>query len=346
MKSRITIQDIAAEAQCSTTTVSFVINGRDCNISDETRNRVIETARKLHYRPNGIAASLVTGNTKTIGMIVPDNRNPMFGSILRHAQLYAEQKGYRLLICNSDDKASKDLEYIDMLMDYRVDGILIVRSNPKSESDKEQISEQIYSLNVPVVAVDRNIEGVNIPFFSINNKQGGYIATKHILEKGHRRIGCYTGPLTVSSAQQRLEGYKEALKEFGIPYDHDLVFEGDYTIDRSEEAFNYFSERGVFAIFSQNDMQAYGLYRSIQARGKSIPNDFSIVGFDNLEFSSIIVPGLTSVRFPIENIARDSIDCLISMIESGGEFNNREYNIQEYESELVLRESVKDINDK
>lgn len=337
---KVTIKDIAEAAGCSVTTVSFVLNGHDSCISEATKARVLEAMRKLNYRPNSIAASLVTGKTKIIGLIIPDNRNPLFAAILRQVQLNAELRGYRLVTCNSDDMASKDLLYLETLMDYRVDGIMIARSHPENKADESNLIKLLEVIPVPIIAIDRTITGAAIPTFSVKNELGGYIATKHLLEMGHRRIGCYSGPLSVSSAMQRLEGYRIALDEYGIAYDHDWVYEGNYMTDMHAEALEYFEKRNIHAVFSQNDMQAYGLYHNLQTRGRHIPGDFSIVGYDDLEFSSILVPGLTTVSFPIDEMARDAINYLIDLMEGKQHFT-KENALVEYDPVLIRRGSVK-----
>ena len=340
---KTTIREIAKEAKCSVTTVSLVMNGKTDSISESTQKRVFEAARRLNYRPNIIAAELAAGKSKTIGLIIPDNRNPLFGGILKHAAATAEERGYRVITFNSDDSISRDLTHIDTCLDYRLAGIAIVRSNAADAQEERKLADKVLSLSTPTVAIDRSITGTDVPLFGVNNRHGGYIATRHLLEMGHRRIGCYAGPLNVSSAQQRLEGYKMALQEYGVAYDPDMVFEGDYKMMKGSAAYDFFMARQVTAVFSHNDMQAFGLYRHLQLAGKRIPDDWSIVGYDDLDFSAIITPSLTTVHFPAEELARDAIQGLIGLIE-GKKTQMECKSVIQFEPQLICRDSVKRFN--
>jgi LacI family transcriptional regulator len=337
---RPTIRNIANEIGCSVTTVSLVLNGKAENVSDELKTKIIESAKRLKYRPNRIAAALVTGKTQTLGLIIPDNRNLFFATILHYMQFEANMAGYQVITGISSEMLNKDIEFIETLMSLYVDGIIIVRSNPPTFEENQKFEAFLSSLHIPIVAIDRIINVENVPTFVINNLQGGYIATKHLIENGHRTIGCYSGPLHISSAQLRLEGYKAALKEHGIDYDPDLVFEGNYQIYGGPEPFQFFQKRRVTAIFSHNDMQAYNLYRYIKLAERRIPDDFAIVGFDNLVLSSIITPGLTTIEAPVEKMMQDAIACLISMIDSNRCPTAEQFHVVEYDPVLVSRESV------
>lgn len=340
MQMKTTIREIAKEAKCSVTTVSLVMNGKTDSISEATQKRVFEAVQRLKYRPNIIAAELAAGKSKTIALIIPDNRNPLFGGILKYATSTAEDSGYRVITFNSDDCIYRDLTHIEASLDYRVAGIAIVRSNAADMHEEQKLADKVRNLSTPTVAIDRSIAGADVPLFGVNNRHGGYIATRHLLEMGHRRIGCYTGPLNVSSAQQRLEGYKMALLEYGIPYDPDMVFEGDYKMLKGSTAYDFFMARRVTAVFSHNDIQAFGLYRHLQLAGKRVPGDWSIVGYDDLDFSAIITPSLTTVHFPVEELTRDAIQGLIGLIE-GKKTQLERGSVIQFEPHLICRDSVK-----
>lgn len=338
---RVTIRDVAKEANCSISAVSSVLNGRDISISIKTRERILQAVKLLDYVPNRLAASLVSGTTRTIGVIVPDNRNPFFASILNSAQTEADQNGFQVISGNSNNEFCRDISFIETFVGYCVDGILIVRNNSSSIEDDEKLKAIISKIKIPVVAIDRLIEGANIPSFVLNNKLGGFIATEHLIKKGHSRIGCYTGPLSISSAQLRLEGYKLALAKYGITYNPDWVVEGNYLMDGGLHSFIQFFKQNLTAIFSHNDMQAYDLYRHIKLSGHNIPDDFSLVGFDNLEFSSVITPGLTTVHHPIQELTRDAFQYLLNLIKNRDVLNREKEVVIEYEPLLICRDSVK-----
>lgn len=341
---RVTIRDVAKAANCSISAVSSVLNGKVNNVSAETREIILRAVENLNYVPNKLAASLVSGKTRTIGLIVPDNRNPFFASILNSVQSEADQNGFRVISGNSNNEISRDLSFIETFVSYCVDGILIVRNNKSSFEDDDNLQKIISKLKIPVVAIDRIIEGACVPTFVLNNIRGGFLATEHLIKMGHTRIGCFAGPLSISSAQSRLEGYKTALSTYGIPFNPGLVVEGNYQMDGGPEAFLRFNEEKVTAIFSHNDMQAYNLYRQIKLSGKSIPEDFSLVGFDDLDFSSVITPSLTTIHYPIPELTKDAFKCLLSLIDNRNDVTREQEVVIEYEPELVCRDSVQNLN--
>lgn len=337
---RATINDIAREAGCSITTVSLVLNQKKNNISDQKKQEIWEAARRLNYCPNRQAAALVTKRTNTIGLIIPDNCNTFFGSISKEVEIFARQKGYSVIYGNSNNEAENDYRYIMMFLERCVDGIIIVKSASSRQEDSSRLVELLAGATVPVVVLDRAIEGLEAPTYILDNCYGGYIATRHLLELGHRRIGCYTGSMDVSSARERLEGYRRALEEFKVPFRTELLFEGNYQLGKEAQAFAQFESQQVTAVFAHNDIMAYGIYRQIQLAGKSVPDDYSVVGFDDLELSSIITPGLTSVRQPVETMSRDAIERLIGQIQ-GKDFGQTGRQPSVTAPTLVIRESTR-----
>ena len=341
---RVTIRDVAKQANCSTTAVSLVLNEKADNVSPETRRRVFETAERLGYRPNRLAADLAKGKTRTIGLIIPDNRNPFFGTILNYVEAEADKAGYRVIAGNSNDSIVKDIAYIDAFLSYCVAGIIIVRANTFTRREDVLLQNLIRNCSTPVVAIDRVFSGVTVPTFAVDNRLGGFIATKHLLDMGHRRIGCYTGPMSAWSAQRRLLGYKEAMEAAGMAFAQDMLYEGNYQMSKDEDVYRYFMDREVTAVFAHNDMQAFGLYKYAQLSGRRIPDDCSLIGFDNLDFGAIITPGLSSIRYPVEQLTHDAVDCLINMVEYGGESRFSGMGMVEYAPELVSRDSVMCLN--
>lgn len=315
----VTIKDVARESGCSVTTVSFVLNGKDKNISNETIRRIRQAVDKLGYRPNRLAVSLVTKKTRIIGLIIPDNCNQFFGNVSKVIETYAWANNYNIIYGNSGNDGLRDIEYINMFIDRRTDGIMLVKSSAPQQETEEKLAQLIAGTEIPLVTLDRTIAGANVSSFSVDNRKGGYIAARHLLELGHRKIGCYTGPRNVSSADERTEGYKAALAEYRVAFDPSLLFEGDYQMGRAHEAFLHFRAKGVTAVFAQNDVMAFGLYREMQKAGLSIPGHLSIVGFDDNVMSDIMQPPLTTVRQPIESMSVSAIRHLILRIENADE---------------------------
>lgn len=336
---RSTIRDVAMAAGCSITAVSLVLNGKTRNISAQTEARILDAARQLNYHPNKLASHLVTKKSNIIGLILPDNCNLFFGMVLKSAEHEADQAGYRVICGNSNNSINKDCAYINTFIDYCVDGILIIKSDSPKQEENERLAELIRTLPSPVVAIDRQINGLDVPTYTVDNLYGGYIAAKHLLEMGHRRIGYYTYPLRVYTAAQRLEGYKIALSEYGVPFDPDLICQLSDGFRGDHRAIRDFRQRGVTAVFAHNDTLAYELYKYAQMENVCVPNELSIVGFDDLDFSTIITPSLTTIRQPVEEITRGAFRRLIAMIESGGE-DPLQGSDTIYEPKLVCRDSV------
>ncbi len=315
----VTIKDVARESGCSVTTVSFVLNGKDQNISKSTIGRIRQAVERLGYRPNRLAVGLVTKKTRIIGLIIPDNCNQFFCNVSKVIESYAWANNYNIIYGNSGNDGLRDIEYINMFIDRRTDGIILVKSSAPEQETEEKLARLIADIDIPLVTLDRTIAGTNVSSFSIDNRKGGYIATRHLLELGHKKIGCYTGPRNVSSARERTEGYKAALAESGIAFDSSLLFEGDYQMGREHRAFLHFRAKDVTAVFAQNDVMAFGIYREMQQAGMSIPEHLSIVGFDDNVMSDIMQPPLTTVRQPIESMSVNAIRHLIRQIESADE---------------------------
>lgn len=344
---RVTIRDIAQAVGCSTTAVSLVMNGKGKSISAQTADAIQEAAKRLNYHPNKLASHLVTKKSNIIGLIQPDNCNLFFASVLKCVEQQADQLGYRVICGNSNNSSKRDCDYINTFISYCVDGILIVKSDSSSKEDSLRLKELIRSVPVPVVAIDRKISDVPVPTYTVDNCMGGYLATKYLLQQGHRRIGYYTYPLRVYTAAERLRGYRTALEEYGVAYDPALVLELDSTdafgggdFSSREAQVQAYLRGDITAVFAHNDTLAYELYKYAQRGGIRIPEDISITGFDNLSFSPIITPALTTVHQPFTEIVDGAIHRLIHAIEAGAA-NAEPADEICYEPWLIERDSVR-----
>ena len=313
-----------------------MLNNKPNSISEKKKAQIFEAAQKLNYFPNRQAAALVTKKSNSIGLIIPDNCNNFFASLSKEIEICAREKGYNLIYGNSSNDSSNDYNYALMFLERCVDGIILVRSASSDRQSTERLKGLLKVSPVPLVVLDRDIEGLDAPAFTVDNDYGGYIATRHLIEQGHRRIGCYTGPLDVSSAIERLAGYRRALTEAGLYFHPELIFEGNYQLGSEAQAFEHFESLGVSAVFAQNDIMAYGLYHQIQRAGKKIPDDYALVGFDDLYISTIISPSLSSVSQPVSQLGKAAVLQLLSMIneECVGESPKRSFL-----PELIIRDS-------
>lgn len=313
----ITIKDVARESGFSITTVSMVLNKKPVSIPEETRRKVEDTALKLNYRPNQLAISLITKKTRTIGLIIPDISNLFFAGLTKAIEESAWENGYNVICGSSNNDVARDIEYLEVFLDRKTDGIIMIRSlSNASDNNKEEVLLRLLeSISVPIVLLDRSIPDIRIPVVKLDNHQGGYLATKHLLGLGHTRIGCYTGSKNISSSIERLNGYKSALEESGLPFTPHLIYEGNYQLEGQAEAFEYLIRQEISALFCFNDLMAYGIYFEAQKAGISIPDDLSIVGFDNNVMSGVLQPGLTTMCQPLGGMGKQSVTKLLNMVE-------------------------------
>ena len=314
---RATLRDIAEMTGFSVSSVSLVLNDRPNRISAESREKILEAAKRLDYHPNQAAVSLITRRSNAIGLIIPDITNMFFAQIAKGAETRSSQLGYSLILCNTNDDPEKDLDYLNVLLDRGADGILLV-SSYKPGIEKEPFESKKLLAEKPVVLVDRNADrlvdsGRYSGVFS-DNELGAYLATKHLLSLGHRKIGCVTGPMGAASSKNRLFGYIRALQEAELPFDGALVREGNYHIDTGFEFGCALIDAGATAIFAFNDMMAYGVYRAASVKGVSVPGELSIVGYDDLPFSEIAEPPLTSVRQGAYEIGVEAVNAIVRQI--------------------------------
>ena len=329
----ITIQDIAKMANVSTTTVSRVINNKTEGVSEATREKILKIIHDTGYKPNSLARGLITKKTKTIGLIIPDITNPFFPELARGVEDMANKNGFNVFLCNTDDDPSKEKKYIDALKEKYVDGIIFtVSSNP----NREHINE-LLKCGIPIVMMDRELEDSDVKCVYIDNLEGGYIATKYLINLGHKKIGCITGPLKSKSAIDRYKGYEKAMLESGISINKDLVIESNYKIEGGILATNkLLNNSEVSAIFTCNDIMAYGAYKVIKQRGYSVPQDISIVGFDNIYISNMMEKELTTIDQPTYSMGATATKMLIRSIN--GERINKKHIC--FKPKLIIRESA------
>ncbi len=332
---KITIKDIAKITGLSIATVSMVINNKDDRISPETRQKVLDAIKDTGYVPNSIARSMITKSTKTIGLIIPDIANPFFPEIARGVEDKAKDEGFTTILCNSDNDISKEESYLDILQEKMVDGIIFT-----SSSKRTKFSDSFKRVRVPLITVDRDITNIsNYGKIIVDNKKASYEAVKYMISRGLHRIAHITGPFTSRTALDRYSGYKKALEEAEIELDESLVFEGFYTTSWGTEAMEKIldSSVDVDSIFCGNDMIAAGVIKTLHNKSYSIPGDYSVVGFDDVEIAQLLVPELTTVRQPKYEMGYKAAELLINMINS----KNKSSKGYILDSQLVIRKSVK-----
>ena len=343
-KKPVTLADIAAKASVTSMTVSRVINNNGY-VHAETRERVLRVAREMNYRRNGLARGLKRQRTETVGMVIGDIANPFAAELSRGVREVLEEHGYTLFICISEHTAKEDVQAFDSLADHRADGIIV--ATRASKSGNERLAELIDS-GIPVSLIGREFRHPQADLVSADNLKGGYEATRHLIEFGHKRIGFIGVSLTEGLRLRRFQGYLEALKDHDLPVEEQLIVGGR---DASEQMPGYSTEEMGYdgmmklleldnpptAVFARNDFTAMGALNAIKRAGLSIPDDIALVGYDDIPLASHMSPMLTTVRQPTREQGRCAAGFLLRRIEGDSDQPREE---KTFDCELVIREST------
>jgi LacI family transcriptional regulator len=287
------MHEIARIAGVSLGTVSHVLNGT-ANVREPRRTRVLQAVQALGYQPSQLARGLRRDTTNTIGMIIPDVTNPFFPAVVRGAEDVAFSRGYRLILCNTDNDHSKELIHLNELRTYLPAGLIVIPSN---FSDLTAQAESYRQAGTGVVCIDRLPKHWSGDSVTANNKAGAYEATRHLIKMGHTQLAMITGPLHLTNAKERLEGFQRATKEAK------LVVPPEYIQEAAFDKQGGYQKTPVLlrliprptAIFAGNDMIALGILLAIREAGLRCPDDVSVIGFDDLEFGEVTNPSLSSV---------------------------------------------------
>src|SRR5258708_31196735 len=306
----VSISDVARESGVSIFTVSAVVNNKS-HVGKNLRERVENAIRKLNYRPNLIARSLIKQKTQTIGMIVPDIANPFFPMVVRGAEDAALKQGYNLLLSNSDDNLAKEESAIELLLSKRVDGILLTKA---AGDFSPALRQMIKEVNIPFVLVMRTYPQLTKDAVISDDYQGAYDAVCHLARAGRRRIGLISGPLKVSNALARWQGFHDALKAQGLAFEQQLVFEGDYRIDSGVRSGHALLSHRPDGIYVANHLMTIGLLKAAEEMGLTCPDDFGLVSFDDYPWLGVFRPKLTTVELPKHQLGSEAAELLIERI--------------------------------
>lgn len=308
----VTSEDVAKIAGVSRATVSYVINGGPRPVSEETRQRVLEAIRQTGYQPNAVARNLRLQRTSTLGLIVPDTHNPYFSEVARGIEAIAFEHKYTVFLCHSGSELEREMQYVNMLHTQRVAGVIWI---PGTADFTPYYKLKEYGIFT--VIIDRQVPDEVVPAVMADNLQGGALATRHLIELGHRRIGYIRRPVELSHSRGRFEGYQTALRMSGIPFDEHLVVKGGFVLEDGRRAVNELLAlpQPPTAIFAYNDIMAIGALRALFEAGLRVPQDFSLVGFDDIAQASFTCPALTTVHLPKFEMGQRGAKLLISLIE-------------------------------
>ena len=304
-----TIADVARYAGVSVATVSHVMN-RTRHVEPETAERVRAAIAALRYSPNSLARSLRRGETKTIGLLLPDNSNPFFASLARQIEDAGFVAGYTVILCNSDGSAEKEERYLSVLMAKQIDGLIFAGS-----SDHARVFAHL-SPDVPAVLLDRDIHSVSVDSVLVDHDHGGYLAGRYLVGLGHSKIGAIGGPRDSSSSPARLHGFVRALHEAGLELPRASVVDSDYHFAGGRLAMERLMGQApeITAVFACNDLMAMGAITALRARGLRVPDDMSMVGFDDIPYAVTTWPPLTTIAQPVEKIGMRAVSLLLERL--------------------------------
>ncbi len=327
-----TILDVARLARVSTATVSRVINAPD-SVREQTREKVLLAMAKCNYKYNALARGFVTKKSNTIGLIIPTISNAVFADSTLGVQEYADQKNIRVVLGNSYYKYSQEENLVKVLRESQVDGLIITTTNLKGEILKSLVDE-----NFPFVLLFSTVKGGPISAVGIDNYRGGYMATEHLISLGHKRICMVAGKFSMTDRSfHRWHGYKKCLRHNGILYDKELLVQTDYSLSGGRDSIKKLLSlpSPPTAVFCSNDYIALGAIKGAREAGLTLPDELSIVGFDDMQTASYMVPALTTIRQPAHEMGQRAAKLLLQLIEK------RSKPVQDMmDSTLIVREST------
>lgn len=307
---KLTLSDIAKAAGVTLATASRSINGA-YGVHPETKKRVLEVAQNLNYKPNLVARGLATGRSNSIGLIVTDIRNGFFAEVARGAEDAAYAAGYDVILCNSDLDSSRQMRYFNTFLEKRVSGIIMNSVTGLTRSEQSYIANS----GIPVVLLNRPAGRTGFSTVISNNRQGGELAAKHLLQAGHRRLAHLTGPADHPNFQKRAKGFEEAVLGFGKKVSVSVVHGMQSMTGGYDMALELFRKRtNSTAIFAGNDVIALGVIKAAIELGIKVPKDISLVGFDDMEIAALTHPPLTTIRQPKYEAGKAAVEMLLSRL--------------------------------
>ncbi|MBU3137113.1 LacI family transcriptional regulator [Clostridium gasigenes] len=336
---KVKLKDIANEANISISAVSLVLNDKPCRISKERKELIKQIAKDRNYTPNINARSLVTNQTKTFGLIIPDIENFFFSRLTKSIEIYCRKFGYTLIIVNSNDEFKEDLNLIDLLLSRGIDGLFITISN-SSYSHEEEVSSKLKLLTIPYIMVDRVFDRLSCNQVYFDNVKGAYLATKHLINQGHTKISCIINPINSKNTISRFEGYRKAMEYYGLKINEEYIIQGDYRIQSGYDAGTVVINNNTTAVFVSNDMMTLGLLKRLREENINIPENFSIVSYDNLLNEFMLDVEITSIDQKVSKLGITACDLMLNLIQ------NKELKPEKIclNPELIIKKSVKKIH--
>jgi LacI family transcriptional regulator len=335
---KVTIKDIAQKAGVANSTVSRVLTNHP-SVDPNTRARVKQIIKELGYRPSGIARGLVTGQINVVSLIIGDIRNPFYAGLTRAIKDILNKEGYMVVVSDTDYDAEKEAAHIQLASQYGFAGVIMVTA-----LETKALISKIKTLDCPVVLLNRYLPSVVTDVVSVDNFQGGYLATEHLIKLGHKNIAHLAGVKNSTVVMDRIKGYAEALKDYGLEFNENNITYGDL---KKESGYQYTElllnqKKEATAVFCSNDLMALGLIEAMLKKGVSIPNQLSVVGYDDIDMATMAKVELTTVRQPQYEMGQAAAEILLERIQGKSTSNKRII----FTPELIVRESTAECKNK
>lgn len=333
---KITILDIAKELGITFSTVARALNDHPA-ISVSTKKAVRETAERLGYQPNKVASSLRSGKTQIIGVLVPRLDVSFFSSVVHGIESIMNERGYTLLLYQSQESAQRERKGIETFLRSRVDGII---ASISLETETGDDFAEIKKRNTPLAFFDRVLQQLEVPTVTTDDYRGGFMATEHLIQAGYRRIVHINQYSNINIFNERLRGYLDALKQYDLPIDERLLIKGDFSLEFGRQCVRDLLAGGVEfdAVFTLEDFTAMGVVQELKSAGVRIPEDVGVVGFANEAFTNLVSPTISTVDQRTVEMGEEVARLFLGLLEKGDYYNHKPIQIV-LQPKLLIRES-------
>lgn len=327
------MKDVAKLAHVSVSTVSRVIN-KSIPVDARTRSQVERAIRRLDFKPNLLARGLRSKSGHLIGLAVPELLHPALNAFVNFVEESVREEGLQCIVCNTHNDVGIESTFIESLIRRHVDGIIFSRV-----SDESRVLRVLSTNHVPMVVIDRTLDSEGVPTVVLDNYRAGELAAEHLISLGHRRVACISGSHKIHLARERVSGFRDALRRHGLELPDSHLYEGDFGYETGIEGIRRFFASGIemTAVWGGSDLVALGAMAELGRRQRSVPRDVSVIGIDDIEFSRICFPALTTVRQPFQEMCRRAVELI--MLQARGQRPSSTRVV--LAPELVVRESTR-----
>jgi len=329
------LKDIALYTGYSPSTISRVVNNKTV-VNEKTRKKIMEAVNELGYKPNLLAQGLRGKKGNLIGLVVPNDTTHSFDVITHSTIEIARKKGYEVILGSGNDDPKIEADFIDNLVRRNINGIIMSRV-----SDQSSIMPKLIKKKIPIVVVDRTLENESVTKIILDNMKAGRLAAEYLLSLGHEKFACISGPFNITLGRERLQGFRDVLKENGLTLNDENIYEGDFKFKSGISGVKELIQknRDFTAIWALNDLMAFGALKELNRHNIKVPSEVSVMGMDNMDFCEMIIPSLTTIHYPFKQMAELAVDLIVRMAEN----NMVETQTVILQPSVVVRESTKKI---